>query len=100
MRMEKGDIYGLVGMILGLGAVSDLVTYFVIISLPMYTSLLPYLMPILMPMLYAIVIGGGIVGVILSIIGISKNGSKFGVIGLIASVPAIIIFILVLMNII
>jgi len=95
--MEKGDIFGIVGMVLGIGAVSDLVMYFVITTVPLYTSMLPYMMPILMPMLYGIVIGGGIVGVILSIIGVAKNGSEFGIIGIITSPLAVIIFIIVIL---
>ena len=92
MRMEKGDVYGLIGMILGIQAISDVALYFVYSAIPMFAAM----MPILMPVLYAMVYGGGIAGLILSIIGISMNRSKFGYIGLITSLLGIVIFSLVI----
>jgi len=92
--MEKGDIYGLVGLILGVAAISNVVLYFVYsgIQIPMFEMI----MPILLPIFYATILGGGIVGIILSIIGISKNRSKFGYIGIITSLLGVVIFILMI----
>ena len=92
MRMEKGDIYGLVGMCLGIGAITDVVLYLVYAGIPIFD----FIMPVIRIICYVVIFGGGTVGVILSIIGISKNRSKFGSIGLITSLLGIAIFILMI----
>lgn len=86
--MEKGDVYGLIGMILGAQAIMDVVLYFIYGAIPIFEMM----MPIMIPLFYAMCFGGGGVGVILSIIGISKNRSKFGYIGLLTSLGAVVIF--------
>ncbi|HUY00560.1 MAG TPA: hypothetical protein VMV49_13455 [Candidatus Deferrimicrobium sp.] len=90
--MEQGDKYGLVGMILGLGAIADAVLYIVYSFIPFYD----FIMPIMLTITYIYVFGGGSVGIILSSIGISKNGAKFGKVGLLTSIFGIIIFVLAL----
>jgi len=90
--MEKGDIYGLVGMCLGIGAISDVLLYFVYDALPMFD----FMMAMMLIICCIVIFGGGTVGLILSIIGISKNRSKFGYIGLITALLGIVIFIIVI----
>lgn len=91
--MEKGDIYGLVGMVTGFGAIAGVVTYLMFANI----SLLASIMPLLIPMFYVLIFASGIVGVIFSIIGVAKNGSKFGIVGIITSIVGMVIFILVLL---
>ncbi|NVM29269.1 MAG: hypothetical protein HWN65_10560 [Candidatus Helarchaeota archaeon] len=90
--MEQGDKLGLVGMILGISAASNIVLYFVFSNIPLYQAFWGLFMIIF----YATIYGGGSVGLILSIIGTSKSGSKFGIIGIITSAIGIGIFSLVL----
>jgi len=91
--MEKGDIYGLVGMATGIGATTGIVTYLIYANISLFASM----MPLLMPMFYVLIFASGIVGVIFSIIGVAKNGSKFGIVGIITSILGMVIFILVLL---
>ncbi len=92
--MEKGDIYGIIGMALGIGAITDIVLYFIYSNIPLFQSM----WWVFMGIFYAMIYGGGPVAVILSIIGISKNKSKFGIIGLITAASAIVIFTIVLLS--
>jgi hypothetical protein len=55
-----------------------------------------FIMPLMLIICCIVIFGGGAVGLILSIIGISKNRSKFGYIGLITSLAGIVIFILII----
>ena len=85
MKMEKGDILGLIGMALGISAATNIILYFVFIMIPLFQTYWIMFMIIF----YATIYGGGIAALILSILGISKNGSKFGLVGLITSSLAI-----------
>ncbi len=85
--MEQGDKIGLVGMILSLGAVINLVTYFIYANIPLFQSY----MGLLLIFTYAYVLGGGSVGLVLSIIGTAKSGSTFGIIGIIGSSLSLVI---------
>ncbi|MHA1264350.1 MAG: hypothetical protein ACTSRS_03865 [Candidatus Helarchaeota archaeon] len=87
--MEKGDIIGLVGMVLGIGAATNIFLYILFYQIPFYQSMWWLFQGIF----YATILGSGIAGLILSIIGISKNRSKFGIVGLITSAFAIAVFI-------
>lgn len=88
--MEQGDKFGLVGMILGLEGVISIIS--VLFYIPMMS--IPALIQMEIAIVYISVLGGGTVGIILSIIGIAKNKSKFGIIGLIFASLAYVIFIL------
>ncbi|TFG04695.1 MAG: hypothetical protein EU536_04035 [Promethearchaeota archaeon] len=90
--MEKGDIYGLIGMVTGIQAASDIPLYFLFAMIPLYASY----WGLFMVVFYAAIYGGGSVGLILSIIAISKNRSKFGIIGLITAAIGIVGFTIIL----
>ena len=93
--MEKGDIYGLIGMVMGIQAAINIILYYVFGMIPLYQSF----WGILLVTFYATIYGGGIAGIILSIIGISMNGSKFAIIGLISAALAVSLFTAILLGV-
>ena len=90
--MEKGEVFGIVGMALGIGAVTNIVMYIIYLNIPYYASIMPMLRAIVLP----IAIATSSIGLILSVVGLSKKSSIFGILGLIFSIVAIISFVAVI----
>jgi hypothetical protein len=89
-KMNQAEKIGLVGMILGIGAISDVIMFYIYSNIPFLAD---YVW-ILVPIYYGVGLVGGIIGLILSIWGLSIKSSTFGIIGILTSAAAVIIVII------